>query len=50
MKDDFKKAGNKSCAVGGWNCRCCGPKRSERDSFRRTARRRLKQWDKEESQ
>lgn len=47
MKDSFKKAGNKNYTLSDWNFRCFRcywPKKS----FRRSARRRLKQADKNE--
>lgn len=46
MKDEFKRTSNKEFRVGGYNCRCCGPSRKEKDFYRRLTRHRLKQEDK----
>lgn len=41
--DLFKRAGCTDIGVGGYNCPCCGPSRSEKKALRQRARARLKQ-------
>jgi hypothetical protein len=44
--DDFKRASMKDVSIGGWSCRCCGPKPGrDKDEHRRYARRRLAMQD-----
>jgi len=44
--DDFKRASMQDVSIGGWSCKCCGPKPGkDKDAHRRYARRRLAQQD-----
>lgn len=45
MADDFRIITSGKCCHGGWKCRYCGPKPSEKPKIRRLARRSLKASD-----
>lgn len=51
-RDVFKVMGDLLCAVGGWQCYCCGPRttrdRKDKPIFRRRARHKLKHQDRVE--
>lgn len=42
MKDEFKRVSSIEFRVGGYHCRCCGPKREEKKFYRRLTRHRMK--------